>query len=153
MKIKTSQMLWDMTRGSQVRARPVRTGPVDACGKQATRRANTNIHALHFPSFLCLSLCPLCCSFLPFLMVPPPQAPGASKGASQPGNGRKKNGPARKQRLHGRCVPTGPAPWPRPLLERSQRCDKRTNGLRYARPGQCALLFRRDGVLSLAEAA
>lgn len=83
MKIKTSQMLWDVTRGSQVRARPVRTGPVDACGKQATRRANTNIHALHFPSFLCLSLCPLCCSFLPFLMAPPPRAPGASKGASQ----------------------------------------------------------------------
>lgn len=119
MKIKTSQMLWDLTRGSQVRARPVRTGPVDACGKQATRRANTNIHALHFPSFLCLSLCPLCCSFLPFLMVPPPRAPGASKGASQPSNGRKKTGPRANKDYTDvafqRATPPRPAPcWSAP---------------------------------------
>lgn len=79
------------------------------------------------PPFLCLSLCPLCCSFLPFLMAPLPRAPGASKGASQPGNGRKKNGPARKQRLHGRCVPTGhapPSPPPAGALPALQQEDK-----------------------------
>lgn len=38
-----------------------------------------------------------------------------------------------------------------PLLDHSQPGNKRINGLRYA--GHYALLFRREGVLSLAEAS
>lgn len=57
-----------------------------------------------------------------------------------------------QQRLHGvrsSKVDQQLRPLP-PPLDRSQPCNKRINGLRYA--GHYALLFIRDGVLSLAEA-
>lgn len=58
-----------------------------------------------------------------------------------------------QQRLHG-IRSSKPDQQIRPLpppLDRSQPCNKRINGLRYA--GHYTLLFIREGVLSLAEAS